>query len=251
MKIKIFKFSVKYPSNWTSDDALKTFTSFSNSAARSRFRKYDSDGVPVAKIYVSVETLDSNNTIDKVIERKSSIFGPEFYNAPEKLTIDGVQATKLSYGFPLNDGDFKGEYYIAAKDTGTVTILQLEAFGGSFETYKEGFDKVVNSLVLATTPPKRSATGDTVYMSEELPFPSETLKSVNGPGWTIKIPDNFKQKKPGFFDGERRGDCTILVRKQSLGKNKNLKKIVELSTKALPNAKSEATKIKWCGSLQS
>lgn len=238
-----YNFQIKYPDNWSSNETINTFASFSIPEARSRFAKYDGLGQPVAKIYLSVEKIDSMKTIDTVIKRKSSIFTPEVYEAPAKTTIDGQEATRLRYSFPLNDGDFVGEFYIAAADSQTVTILQFEAFGGAFEKYHAKFDEIASSMILARTPEKR--TGDTIFTTEELDPPSSTLKTISGDNYTIQIPENFKKgKSAGMYEGERRGDSYIKVETFDASKNKNLKKIAENNAK---NVNSTAKSLKLGG----
>ena len=67
---------------------------------------------------------------------KSKIFPAEYYSAPEKVTIDGVEGKKVTYTFDLEDGTFDGALYVAAKDSTAATIIIFETFAGSNEQYK-------------------------------------------------------------------------------------------------------------------
>ena len=54
------------------------------------------------------------------------MFESKIYSFPEKVMIDGVEGKKISYAFELEDGNFHGEMYFAAKDTGIATVLTFE-----------------------------------------------------------------------------------------------------------------------------
>lgn len=205
-------FKIDYPKNWAVvEQPGKQVQIFSIEKAKSRFARFDTQGEPVARISFSTYKMDSTETIDSVYNKMTSAFAAEAYSAPTNVKIDGTNATKVSYGFPLSDGNFDGIMYVATKDNKLANIIKMEAFAGGMEKYKADFDKVLNSIVLATQP-QQQAMGEGA--KEELPPPSSTLKSVKGQGFTIQIPENFDSQKKGaryVFSGERRGDSYISV----------------------------------------
>lgn len=227
------KFEVKYPSNWFVAQKLTgdRFLVYSTKPAMERFRRYAPEGLPAVKIELNVTRLDSIITLDTV-QAKNMIFQKEVYSEPEMVEINGVQVRKIDYAFELEDGPFHGVMYVGAKDTGRATVLQIEAFAGSWEHYKKTFDEIVSSLVLAQTPPKRA---DTVYVQQEAEPPSKELKEKMGKGFSIKIPDNFN-KEGGLYIGGRRGDSYIKVDVKDVSENVNFDKTVEESRKRFPGA---------------
>ena len=73
------------------------------------------------------------NTLYQIVA-DSKEFTAESYTAPEKATLGGVSGTKLSCSFDLGDGKFQSEKYFAMKDSMYVTVLELSAFGGTFDS---------------------------------------------------------------------------------------------------------------------
>ena len=227
------KFEVMYPSNWYV--AQKTiglrYLVFTSQNGMERFRSYAPEGPPAAKIEVTVAEIDSSRTVDTLL-KKAKMFAAETYTDPEKVMIDGVECTKVEYAFEVEDGPFHGAMYIGAKDTSRATILTFEAFEGTWETYKDTFDKIVKNFKLAVAP---ADIPDTIFRTEEYPPPSEEFKTVSGNGFSIQIPENFS-KEGGAYFGKRRGDSYIRVDVASVPENANLKKSVDQSHAKFPGA---------------
>jgi len=204
-------FKIDHPKNWTVvEQPGKQVQVFSIEKAKSRFARFDTKGEPVARISFSTYKMDSTETIDTVYTKMTSAFAAEAYDAPTEVKLDGVTAKKITYGFPLSDGNFSGIMYIATKDNKLANIIKMEAFAGGMEKYSKEFDKVANSITLAIKPEREMQEG----VQEELPPPSTTLKNYEGQGFTIQIPENFDSQKKGaryVFSGERRGDSYISV----------------------------------------
>lgn len=230
-KDEVVNFEIKYPSNWmTSKAPGSRFAVFSNKEAMSRFTKYAKEGVPGARVDFSVVMLDSVKTLESVIKTKK-MFDIQYKESA--VTVDGVAGKKFEYSFPLVDGNFNGEFIVVSKDGIAASIIQFEAFGGSFEKYKAKFDEILASAKLATKPAPKAA--DTSVVTEQEPPASATLAPKSGPGYTIMIPDNFNSTKGTAknaisslnYIGKRRGDCNIQVDVIDASKSSNLKKIVE------------------------
>jgi len=209
----IYKYKVKVPKNWDLKTAPKRVTaySFSEQQAQNRFKGYEYNGYPIAKIDLVVVDLDSTRTFDDVFN-KFQVWPQQVYKQVEEVMIDGVPGKKLDYVNEQNDGIFNGTLYAAQADSTTATVLVIESFRSTQEQYQPIFDEIVNDLVLAKTP---AEIGDTLFVAgSELPPPSDTLTTMSGNGYTIQVPKNFKKSQRGsgtVFDGERRGDSYIMV----------------------------------------
>lgn len=240
-----YKYEISIPSNWLNTKNAKRVVSFSNKEASDRFRKYEAEGFPGAKVDLEVLALDSTGIDGLVSKRK--VFAPEVYSAPSKVSIDGVESTKLTYTFDLNDGSFDGEMYVATKDNKTATLVIFETFGATKEKYQEKFAEILKSIKLATTPEKKE--GEVLVNNIEAPPASKTLKATSGTGFSVSIPDNFKTEAGGAkalfskrYIGERRGDCYVQVDVIDSKKSNNLKNIADGTKSAVKGGDLKETK---------
>lgn len=225
------KFELQYPSNWIMRTVPSArFLCFSNQNVKSRFLKYDPLGASGAKIEVLITKLDSLVTMDTVIDNK--LFQKNIYSKPEETMVDGVNAIKQTYEFQLNDGVFHGEVYYATKDNKLATTVLFEAFSDTYKSYKKTFDDIVSSMKLAVEP---EAKADTIFETTEAEPPSKTLRTMNGNGFSIGIPDNFSKER-GMYMGKRRGDSYIKVDAFDAAKTKDLAKLVNENKKKLSGA---------------
>lgn len=243
----ILGFSIKYPTNWEIQKYPgDRFLAFTTRTVIKRFRTFEPEGESGAKIELLAVKLAEGQTLDSVMQKKQ--FTPETYSAPVKITIDGVEAYKQTYEFPLGDGIFQGEIYYAQKDPQVVTIISFEAFGGTFENYKSSFEQILSSVKLAYIP---QLTRDTVKKVVEAPPPSSNLVEYKGEGFTIKIPDNFDVRNPKVggalksyqYIGERRLDCDIRIDIFDASKQNKLEKIVEDNKSKHKNTEPKKTEI--------
>lgn len=223
-------FAIKYPKNWKSTNTIGTrFFSYTTPDILSRFKTYTADGPAGAKIDFQVIELNDSLTFDKVMDKK--FFQKSIYSAPEKVTIDGVEGVKQTYSFPLSDGKVEGEIYYAQKDSSLVAVINFETFADLFDHYRPKFKEILNSVVL---PEIKKAKSDTIKKVVEAAPPSNNLVTYSNDGFSIKIPDNFDVKKPKAgsfkFEGERRGDCYIIIDITDASKQSNLDKIVKDNT---------------------
>lgn len=243
----ILGFSIKYPVNWEIKKYPgDRFLAFTTKTVIKRFSTFDPSGESGAKIELLAIKLPEGQTIDSVIAKKQ--FTPETYSAPSKVVIDGVEAIKQTYQFPLGDGLFQGEIYYAQKDSQVVTVISFEAFGGTFEKYKPGFEQILNSVKLAYVP---KVEADTIKKIVEAPPPSQNLVEYKGEGFSIRIPDNFDVRNPKVggalksyqYIGERRLDCDIRVEIFDASKQTKLEKIVEDNKAKHQNSEPKETSI--------
>lgn len=235
------KFSIDYPENWEDSKVVgKQFQAFSMPEGKMRFTSFGTEGEPVARVSLTVMVLDSGQTLQKAIDT-SMVFTPEYYTAPVDVKIDGTTGKKLTYGFPLTDGEFNGELIVATKDGKLVHIIKLEAFAGTIEQYRSTFDNILKSIKLGVVTEQNAASGP----AEELPGPSAKMKVVKGNGYSISIPDNFEGVTKGgatMYAGERRGDSYVSV-SSSKTTTKNLKGTAEKNAKAVGSDKITKLKI--------
>ncbi|MBI3259894.1 MAG: hypothetical protein HYZ54_10530 [Ignavibacteriae bacterium] len=223
-------FGMKYPSNWMlRKQAGAQAVVFSSNTVVERFNKYDAEGIAGAKISISAMKTEGK-TLDQIVT-DSKEFTAESYTAPEKTTLGGVAGTKLSCSFELGDGKFQSEKYFAMKDSMYVTIVELSAFGGTFDSYRTSFDEIIGSVTLAVAPAPKEVKRDTVK-TEPAP-PSQTMRSISGNGFSISVPDNFTGTRTSVkgtlasanYVGDRL-DCTVQVDVFDASKQQNLDKIV-------------------------
>ncbi|PKL81153.1 MAG: hypothetical protein CVV25_01560 [Ignavibacteriae bacterium HGW-Ignavibacteriae-4] len=235
------KFSIDFPKNWDDNKVVgKQFQAFSMPEGKVRFTTFSTDGAPVARVTLTVMVLDSGQSLQTAIDT-SKVFTPEYYTAPVDVKVDGTTGKKLTYGFPLTDGEFNGELIVATKDNKLAHIIKFEAFAGTIEQYRTTFDNILKSVKLGVVPEQSVTTGP----AEELPPPSTTMKTVKGNGYSISIPDNFEAVQKGaatMYTGERRGDSYVSVT-ASKTKSKNLKGTAEKNAKAVGSDKLTKMKI--------
>lgn len=231
--------SLEYPANWKVTENVVRFVAFNDNSGKSRFVRYDTEGFPAAKIDINLTQLDSTRTIDTVM-KKTMKFTPESYEISD-ITLNGMKAKKLVYTFELSTGVFYGETYVVQVDDKNANIIQFESFDGTYDKYKEAYDKVLKSYKPGRIPEKST---DTVMQLTEQPLPSKTLIEKNGLGYSIRIPDNFAAERgpsKGVLEsknyiGTRRADCNIIVDVIDASKNKKLDKIVEDNRASYKNA---------------
>ncbi len=243
-----FGLSFEYPENWVASEAGDFFAVYSMKEGMKRWPSYATKGAPVAKILVSRAVLDSTRNLDSIIVKMKEFLAEEAYTPMQDLTIDGTPAKTTTYEFDLEDGPFKGAYYFAAKDSGMATIINFEAFAGTWEQYKPTFDKIISGMKLAHSP-SLEVRVDTVV--EELEPPTMDLAERNGTGFSIGIPGNMtKRNAPGgkgsaessfYFDTDARMDCSVRIDQFDASKTTDLKKIVDENSKSFKNAKATKT----------
>lgn len=238
--------SIEHPANWQVTENPMRFVAFNDNSGKGRFLRYDTEGFPAAKIDITLSPLDSIRNLDTVMT-KTMKFTPDSYEITDVM-VNGLKAKKLVYTFELSTGVFYGETYVVQVDDKNSNIIQFEAFDGTYEKYKEAYDKLLKSYKPGKIPTK---TADTITQLEEQPLPSKNLVEKNGMGYSIRIPDNFSAERgpsKGVLEsknyiGTRRADCNIIVDVIDASKNKKLDKIVEDNRASYKNATPSKTTI--------
>lgn len=227
------KFSLDYPANWKVRKFPDRIIVNSDSArpGLARFTEYSTEGSPAAQIVLRAIKIEGRS-LDSIM-KDTRIFEDKVYKV-ENTTLAGTKALKITYEFPLEDGLFKGEQYLAMKDTGTATMLSFDAFSGTFDAYRPDFDKIIQRVKLAETYVPPVQTADTIIQQAEPQPPSATTRTITGTGFTIAVPDNFQGQRGSVagtlysvnYVGDRL-DCSIQVDVFDASKQSNLDKIVE------------------------
>jgi hypothetical protein len=244
------KFEVQYPGNWyTIENKGEFFWAFSDSLARRRFKAYDAEGFPGARLAVFAKKIDSVNTYEKIIDDfTTKKWKQEVITEKEVTKLAGKEAHKIVYEFQRLDGLFKGITLVTTVDSITATVFSFESFASTFdEMYKPKVDEIMNNLKLAQT---IVTVPDTLYEEVEADPPSSTLKSVSGTGFSLQIPDNFGKERDQWksasslesylYLGQRRGDSQIKVEIFE-AENASLKSIVDDNKGAFGNATPQQT----------
>lgn len=243
----VINMQIKIPENWINTPIKgKGISAFSLKGSQKRFLSYHGKGDPGARIYVNTMKMDSTRPFEE-IESGSLIFHDSVIAGPDTVYFeDSVKAIKYEYDFTLNDGQFKGNLFVASKDSSLVTVLKFETFGDTWDKYSADFAKIQKDMILGVAPEE---TLDTIVVKQQLPLPSSNLTPKSGKGYTINIPDNFKVSKyPGAsvyarkYEGERRLDSYVVVEVLKNSK-KDLKKIVELNAKQMGADKVDQVKV--------
>lgn len=247
---KVANFSIQYPKNWkAAQEAGKSVTYYSNDQILERFNGNNAYGemeISGAKMGVTVTKLEAPlSNLDSVITNSKIFEDPTIYAPLQEVQLDGVKAKKLSYAVKYEDGEFKGEKYFALKDSTALTIIEFEAFGGSFDQLKPRFDEVLKAVKLAYFKPvvRDTAGGKPAEVFKA----SETLASYDGAGFSISYPNNFSAKNVGGgtqFQGiGGPSDCIINVSVADASKQGNLTSIINQNKKLYKAESSTNTKL--------
>ncbi len=246
---KTANFSLQYPKNWkATPEAGKSVTYYSNEQIMERFNGNNAYGemeLAGAKIGVTVTKLEGPINLDSVINSGKIFEDPTIYQPLQDIQFDGVKGRRLSYSVKYEDGEFKGEKYYAMKDSTALTILEFEAFGGSFDALHPKFEEIFKSTKLAYFKP---VSRDTAGGKPAETFKaSETLASYDGSGFSINYPNNFSAKNVGGgtqFQGiGGPSDCIINISVADASKQGNLTSIIAQNKKLYKAESSSTTKL--------
>ena len=228
------KFEVKMPSNWGLQTVKGDLVIATSTKGASRRFQTFAKGEGGAKVEFRAIPVDSTRNMDSLIKNSRLEFEKSIYNDLYKLTdvtFGGKPGKLLSVRFDQEDGEYQSDIYFAENDS-VVSVLQLAAFGRTFEDYKEQFDEIVKSVKLARRPDARKETVDTSKPKGPEP-PSDTLRPYSAGEFAIQIPQNFEGKKAqssglsavNFFGS--RYDCNIQVDVFDATKQNKIDRIVE------------------------
>jgi hypothetical protein len=240
---KSMNFAIKYPNNWKAGvDPGKRAEYYSNEQIMQRFREYDESQITGAKMAIIVNRLEGPVSMDSVIDATKIFQDASVYSAPDKVTIDGVEAIRLPYSYQYGDGEFKGERYFAMKDSTALTIIEFESFGGTFDDLKPTFNQILQSVKLAYY--QAPAPTDSTQPAETFK-PSESFATYEGKNFSMQYPTNFSGKVMGgnletieFKGIGGPADCIINVTVSDASDQNNLSRIVEQNKKLYKAASS-------------
>ncbi len=246
---KSMNFSIKFPKNWKAAvEAGKRAEYYSDDKIMQRFREYNESEITGAKMTIFANKLEGPVNLDSVIEGTKIFQDASVYSAPEKVQIDGVEATRIKYAYKYGDGEFKGERYFAMKDSTAMTIIEFESFGGTFDQLHPKFEEMLKSVKLAYY--KAVVRDTTGGKPAEVFKPSETMASFDGKNFSLQYPNNFSGKSAGggLETVEFKGiggpaDCIINVTVTDASKQNNLDRIVEQNKKLYKASASSPAKV--------
>jgi hypothetical protein len=236
----VTQFKLQYPDNWqiVQKSAGRSFFAYPSKEAQESFKRIYASPAEInnsaAQIAVILQPLRGRVLDSVVFDNMADMVSDTIYKEKKSITIDGQPGYMLRYSYPLADGLYEGEKYISIKDTSFVTVVEFSAFSSSFAQYKPKFDEILRSVVLASNPVEKKQSTDTLVQNSEPAPPSATLRTVNGTGFSISVPDNFSGKRTqnqgtlysSSYQGDRL-DCTIQVDVFDASKQNKLAKIVE------------------------
>ncbi len=246
---KSMNFSIKFPKNWKGAvEAGKRAEYYSADNIMQRFREYNESEITGAKMAIIANKLEGAPNLDSIIDATKIFQDASVYSTPEKVQLDGVEATRIKYAYKYADGEFKGERYFAMKDSTAVTIIEFESFGGTFDQLHPKFEEMLKSVKLAYYKPVvKDTTGG---KPAEVFKPAESLASFDGKNFSMQYPTNFSGKNMGGgletvqFQGiGGPADCIINVTVTDASKQNNLDRIVEQNKKLYKAASSSAAKL--------
>ncbi|MCS6809122.1 MAG: PsbP-related protein, partial [Bacteroidota bacterium] len=244
---KIMNFSIKFPKNWKGAvEAGKRAEYYSSENIMQRFREYNESDITGAKIAIMAYKLDGQPNLDSIIDATKIFQDASVYSTPEKVQLDGVEATRIRYAYTYPDGEFKGERYFAMKDSTAVTVIEFESFGGTFDALHPKFEEILQSVKLAYYKP---VVRDTTAAPEVFK-PSESLTTYDGKYFSMQYPTNFSGKSMGGgletiqFQGIGGPvDCIMNVTVTDASKQNNLDRIVEQNKKLYKATSSSPAKL--------
>jgi hypothetical protein len=191
----VVKFAVRYPDNWTNGTSPGSKAIFYSSG-----RMFDAFlknlAEPGAKIEVAAMPGDAATVQASIDSLKGNFTAPDVVKAPEKSTLNGMEATRVSYGYDFEDTKLTAERYYVVQD-GMVTYLETAVIG-NFADYAAVFDTARASFrpakpAVAATP--APTPGDTTHIamrdSDVVDAPAADFKSYGGPQFGIQYPSNF------------------------------------------------------------
>ncbi len=207
-------FSISYPEGWPQSVKVGHQANFYTTSRMSdAFYDYNVvEGETGARIWVtSIE--GGEETLPMTIDTLKRMFtDPSVIKSTEETTLNGMPATKITYGFEVAE-PFHAERYYVVHDS-MITYLDFGVFG-NFENYSAVFDKVKSSFKPAERP--KAMVADTASSGEPVDSqlvapPSSTLKTYSGSHFSIGYPDNFEASTSSaggamasvMFSGERR-----------------------------------------------
>jgi hypothetical protein len=249
----VVKFAVRYPDNWTNSVNPGHKAVFYSSG-----RMFDAfiKGIaePGAKIEVAAMPGDAAAVQASIDSLKANFTDPNVVKAPEKSTLNGMEATKVSYGYDFEDTKLTAERYYVVKD-GMVSYLETAVIG-NYADYATVFDTARASFrpgtpAVAATP--APTPGDTSHVaardSDVVDAPAADFKSYSGPGFSIQYPSNFSPTTGAAGKGAiaavtfsgTRNDSYYRVDVFTLPSGMTLDQVAEQNKKVYKGAASPAT----------
>jgi hypothetical protein len=201
-----YKFALRYPENWATSAESGRAAFYSSQIIANAFAEFKPEGNQGAKVEIGSAEGGPEKITSMVAELRDVLTDPNNMKAPENVQLNGLPATKVSYGFGLDDGStFTAERWYVASN-GVVTYIETAVIG-DYAAYKTIFDSVRASFVpgqmqvVAAPPDSAGATTATPAPAPRDSIvtdpPSSTLKTHSGSKFSIGYPENFSAVPSG------------------------------------------------------
>jgi hypothetical protein len=239
-------FAIKVPQNWKNQHVTGELVQ-SLSANEVARRMIDFGlGEGGARIMLRVVYPDTQTIADLMKNVKLEFEdGVDRYTKPVDVTLGGKPGKMIEVEFDQEDGKYKQQLYFVENDS-LVTMVELAAFGSTFEDYSDTFKEILASVKLAHRPEEKKP--DTLAPTGPEP-PSETLRTIASPYFAIDVPDNFQGQRAqssgmyGMSFVGSRLDCTIQVDVFDASKQNSLDKILEQNKGKYGGANANSTSL--------
>ncbi|MDB5034591.1 MAG: hypothetical protein JWQ98_1832 [Chlorobi bacterium] len=192
---ELAKFSVRYPSDWKPANQAGTQVDiYSRTSVADAFSSFKPNKERGAKIEIRSVKGDQAAMDSSISELHAQFTDASVFKAPEKTSINGMPATKLSYGFEVEDTKFQAERYYVVTE-GSMTYLETAVIGeyanyaAIFDTARASFKPGVFSITRTST--DTSNAGGAVRDSQIVEVASPDLKPFSNPNFQISYPGNF------------------------------------------------------------
>jgi hypothetical protein len=188
---EIMKFTVRHPTEWSKATAAGTAIFYSSSTLSEAFqRSFDPNGQTGAKIEVRAMLGGADAQKSSIDSLKATFTDASVIKSTEQVQLNGMPATKITYGFLVGNLEFKAERFYVVKET-AVTYLETAVFG-NYANYAGIFDSARASFKPAEVSKRSASPGDTSAAAVDLKAPpSEEMKSYGGSHFSISYPANF------------------------------------------------------------
>ena len=238
-----YGFKISHPENWVATLTTGRAMYYSTELVADGFSTFEPKGQRGAKIEVHAQPGDQALADRMLADLRGVFTDPDAVKGPEQTTINGMPATKISYGATLADeGTLTAERYVVV-DGGMVTYLETAVIG-TYADYAPIFDNVRKSFQPAraaggASTDTSAVAGDTSARTPVAPRdsivtdpPSTEMKTYSGSQFTMSYPANFdgtSNADGAIFSGAR-ADSRVQVNVYD-SKGVALDQIVEASKK--------------------
>jgi len=189
----LLNFAIRYPKGWPNATESGTAIFYSSPTLADAFARYEPGDQTGAKVEVRA-LLGGEQGMKQSIDSLIGQFTDKGLFKTDQSQIAGGTATRLTYGFPVGETEFKAERYYVVKGN-VVTYIETAVFG-DYGAYSTIFDSVRSSFKpgeVAATAPTGSDSGGAVVQTDLVSPPAADVKGYSGSHFSLNYPTNFNQ----------------------------------------------------------